>query len=171
MFWLFKDSLTCIRERSFDNSWCAGKEDFFRRRLFSLHEISKIDLYFCVVVTYIFLLMLAWYILAYNKSWKQIFFQYILTFFPAYFCLKVWIFTPSPPIKHFHDPPHPTKKINKTKMQWLLPIVTLSLSVVFFIIGRLNAWDDCSLGRIELIPAACRPSLALVLKSSATCKI
>ena len=38
-------------------------------------------------------------------------------------------------------------------MQWLLPILTLSLSVVFFIIGRLNAGDDCSLGRIELIPA------------------
>ena len=57
-------------------------------------------------------------------------------------------------------------------MQWLLPILTLSLSVVFFIIERLNAGDDCSLGRIELIPADCRPSLALgVLKSSATSKI
>jgi hypothetical protein len=44
--------------------------------------------------------------------------------------------------------------------------------VVFFIIGRLNAGDDCSLGRIELIPADCRPSLALgVLKSSAISKI
>ena len=47
---------------------------------------------------------------------------------------------------------------------------TLSTSVKYLMTGRVTNWPLCSLGRIELIPTACSPSLALgVLMSSAVC--